>query len=270
MKNGSKSYDEIFIKGQLGLIDIQRLLPSFKITLDVLFQKCTLIMPRYYTIASSSQMHPEDLHIAISLSTMNSTVNGQTVKREGMVSGYLNEIWSKWQAGEKVAVSSRCFVKDSNFVMPASNETPMIMVGPGTGVVPFIGFMQERQKGREGAPDLELGDAHLYFGCREQNTDFIYRDYMADMKDAKIIQSLNVALSRPTEEGAVKQYVQDVLGQNRDYIKTMLTEQNGEFFVCGATKMGKDVETLLKDILGVPGFKQLQTQKRYKSELWSS
>lgn len=249
---------------------MKKLLPSLKITPDVLFQKCTLIMPRYYTIASSSTMHPTDLHIAISLSTIESTVNGETTKREGLVSGYLNDIWKKWQAGEKSNIMSKAFVKDSNFEMPKSAQTPMIMVGPGTGVVPFIGFMQERQKELEASPDAALGDAHLYFGCREKDTDFIYRDYMADMKDTNIISTLNVALSRPTEEGAVKQYVQDVLGQKKELIKEILTEQNGEFFICGATKMGKDVDNLLKEILGAQGVKTLQNQKRYKVELWSS
>jgi len=99
---------------------MKKLLPSFKITPDVLFQKCTLIMPRYYTIASSSIMHPTDLHIAISLSTIESTINGETTKREGLVSGYLNDIWKKWQAGEKANIMSKAFVKDSNFEMPKS------------------------------------------------------------------------------------------------------------------------------------------------------
>ena len=172
-----------------------------------------------------------------------------------MVSRYLNDLWKKWQAGDKAAITSKCFVKDSNFTMPQSTETPMIMVGPGTGVVPFIGFMQERTEARKADDKCALGDAHLYFGCREQNTDFIYRDMMADMKDTSIIQSLNVAISRPTEEGAVKQYVQNLLEKNTDLIKKTLQEQNGEFFICGATKMGKAVEDLLKKILGVPGFK---------------
>lgn len=79
-----------------------------------------------------------------------------------------------------------------------------------------------------------------------------------------------MAISRPTEAGAVKQYVQDLLGQRKDLIKEILTERNGEFFVCGATKMGKDVEELVRSIVGTPGFKALQTQKRYKVELWSS
>ena len=123
---------------------------------------------------------------------------------------------------------------------------------------------------RQANADQPLADAHLYFGCRESNTDFIYRDYMADMKDKQMISTLNVAISRPTEGGAVKQYVQDQLKENKDLIKQILTEQNGEFFVCGATKMGKDVDSLLREILGPQGLKSLQTQKRYKVELWSS
>ncbi len=144
-------------------------------------------MPRYYTIASSNTMHPEDLHIAISLSAFETKVGGETIKREGLVSRYVNDLWKQWSAGNKLVVSSKCFVKDSNFTMPASKDTPMIMVGPGTGVVPFIGFMQERVKAREADAQVSLGDAHLYFGCRNQNSDFIYRDMMADMKDKGII-----------------------------------------------------------------------------------
>lgn len=59
-----------------------------------------------------------------------------------------------------------CFVKSSNFDMPATHDVPMIMVGPGTGVVPFIGFMQEREKALEGDADIKFGQASLYFGCR--------------------------------------------------------------------------------------------------------
>lgn len=178
-KNGSKVYEEVFIKNKLGLIDLQSIVPSLKLTPEVIFMKCTTIMPRYYTIASSSLMFPDDLHIAISMSTIEVNKDNKTFEREGLVSGYLTDIWKRWQAGEKVSFKSKCFVKDSNFDMPASSETPMLMVGPGTGVVPFIGFMQERAKARENNAEITLGEAHLYFGCREKDTDFIYRDEMA-------------------------------------------------------------------------------------------
>ena len=93
---------------------------------------------------------------------------------------------------------------------------------------------------------------------------------MADFYDHKIINSLNVALSRPTEPEAKKQYVQDILKGHVDLIKKSLLEQEGHFFVCGATKMGKDVESLIKEICGEEEFERLKKEKRYKVELWSS
>lgn len=93
---------------------------------------------------------------------------------------------------------------------------------------------------------------------------------MAEFTDRKIIDSLSVAISRPTEEGAKKQYVQDILKTHGDMIKKYLLEQGGHFFVCGATNMGKDVETVVKELCGEEEYKKLQAEKRYKAELWSS
>ena len=93
---------------------------------------------------------------------------------------------------------------------------------------------------------------------------------MAGFQDTKIIDSLNVALSRPTGAGEKKQYVQDLLKGHGDLIRKTLLEQKGHFFVCGATKMGKDVEALVKELLGDVEFKKVQAEKRYKVELWSS
>ena len=159
-------------------------------------------MPRYYTIASSSIVQPTELMIAISLSRIEVELPDGKVTRDGLVSGYLEEILKNHQAGAPITISSMCFVKDSNFEMPFSTSIPMIMVGPGTGVVPFIGFMQEREKKKSDFPELELGPAYLYFGCRQYNSDFIYRDEMSAMKDKGIISELYLAFSRPEEAGA--------------------------------------------------------------------
>lgn len=86
-------------------------------------------MPRYYTIASSSLAHPDKLAIAISLTKL-----GPEFK-DGLVSGYYEAMIRGFE-GQK----SRAFVKDSQFDMPKDMKTPLIMVGPGTGIVPFIGF----------------------------------------------------------------------------------------------------------------------------------
>ena len=166
-----------------------------------------------------------------------------------MVSGYLEDIFKRQKAGDKTAFTSQVFVKDSNFVMPQSHETPIVMVGPGTGLVPFMGFMQTREIK---VADEELGPAHLYFGCRQHDVDYIYRDEMARMKDKGVVSELNVAFSR--EPGAEKIYVQDLLAKHTELIKDLMLNKQGHFFVCGATSMGKAVETLLKDTLGAEGF----------------
>ena len=94
----------------------------------------------------------------------------------GQVSAFLKQYATEGKA------MARIFTKSSTFIMPADPSTPYIMCGPGTGVVPFLGFMQERALQKEG-----LGEAILYFGCREKDSDFIYREEMADALDNKVI-----------------------------------------------------------------------------------
>lgn len=192
-------------------------------------------MPRYYTIASSSKMFPDDLKIGVSLTTA-VLPSGKT--KMGLTSQFLDKIYADFGAQKVVC---RAFVKDSMFDMPAEESTPMIMVGPGTGVVPFIGFMQERSL----SDDIsKLGEAKLYFGCRNRSSDFIYRDEIADRVDKKIITEGNFAFSR--EQGKPKEYVQDLLKKIPDDLKRILITEKGNFYICGSTKMGNDVVTLLK------------------------
>jgi sulfite reductase alpha subunit-like flavoprotein len=161
-----------------------------------------MIRPRYYTIASSSLYSPRRLVIAVSVESF-ATPGGE---REGLVSRYLTQIM-KANGTNKTC---KIFVKESNFVMPAEAATPMIMVGPGTGVVPFIGFCEERKVLRESGKTL--GEGHLFFGCRDKDTDFIYRDFMAAMDDSQVLSTLNLAFSRAADKSP-KTYVQDLLGK---------------------------------------------------------
>jgi len=155
-------------------------------------------MPRYYTIASSAIVSPHQIKIAISLSTF-TTVDG--TKRYGLTSAYLKAL----NNGQGEA---QIFIKDSNFDM--NNNVPLLMVGPGTGIVPFIAFAEERENLK--AKGDQIAEGHLFFGCRDKDNDFIYRDYLAAMVDTKVLSSLSLAFSRP-KDGSAKQYVQDVLKQ---------------------------------------------------------
>lgn len=156
---------------------------------------------------------------------------------------------------------ARIFTKDSSFIMPTDPATPFVMCGPGTGVVPFLGFIQEREIQKTG-----LGEAILYFGCRERDSDFIYRDEMAAAADKKIISALHIALSR--EKNEKKTYVQNMIEKDSEKVKEILLERNGQFFICGSTSMGKDVNNLLRKICGEAKFEELRKNGKLIQELW--
>ena len=147
--------------------------------------------------------------------------------------------------------------------MPADSTVPIICVGPGTGVVPFIGFLQERQR-----QDKVLGPCHLYFGCRDRDTDYIYREFLEKMENKKILTQLNTAFSRAAD-GSPKTYVQDFIKNDIELIRSLIIDQGAYFYICGATAMGSEVQTLLKEAVGEDTFKALKDQKRLCIELWT-
>lgn len=233
-KEAKEAFEKNITQKCVGLLDLVTLYPSLKFDLSFLIRKCDTIMPRYYTIASSTMVHPNKIRIAISMSSFQ-THDGK--ERMGLVSKYCTDILKSNGKGMK----PRIFVKESNFDMRA--DLPLLCVGPGTGVVPFIAFAEERQllqsKGEK------LTEAHLFFGCRDKDTDFIYRDFLAEMCDKKVFSHLGLAFSRAADKSP-KVYVQDVLKQSTDVVKRLLVEEKGCLYLCGATKMGSDVQTLVK------------------------
>ena len=200
--NKSKELYQANVKEQVGLIDLLRKFPDLArgLTLEILLNKCNFIKPRYYTIASSAEMYPNELHIGISL-TEDKLPSGKV--KVGQTSAFLDRIHKK-SAGP---CTVRLFTKESNFVMTKDPTVPIAMVGAGTGVVPFIGFLQTRSLlQKEGQP---IGEAHLFFGCKYKDVDFIYRDEMAGAVDQKVISDLHLAFSR--QDPNKKHYVQHLI-----------------------------------------------------------
>jgi sulfite reductase alpha subunit-like flavoprotein len=137
-------------------------------------------------------------------------------------------------------VTSRFFIKDSSFKKPENPEmNPMIMVGPGTGVVPFIGFMEDREVQKQNQPDIKFSDAHLFFGCRRSTSDYIYREEIAKQLGSGIINQVHIAFSRDDPSNRI--YVQDLMRQQKELIIRIVFEQRGYLYLCGNTKMGLDV-----------------------------
>ena len=184
----------------------------------------------------------------------------------GLTSKYLEDFYQRNLNFDRELISNRIFIKDSTFKLPADPSTPIIMVGPGTGVVPFIGFCQEREIMLQNDPTLKLGEAFLFFGCRKSTSNFIYQEDFAFHKAKHHLTDAFFAFSR--EDGQKKVYVQDLLKQQRDLIADVLINRKGYFYICGNTRMGQDIQNLLKEFIGQEQFTAMDTEKRLIKELW--
>lgn len=265
-KNELQNLNLIDIKAECtNVLDILDRFKSIEMTVDDKLKVFAPMMPRYYTIASSAVALPNKVRIAISL-TDYETKQGRKFK--GLVSEYYQKLYTEHFEGDKTGeVTSRIFFKDSLFKLPESTETPLIMVGPGTGVVPFIAFAEEREHIRQSTPDAKFGVAELYFGCKNRNDDYIYRDEIAKFNSDGVLSKVHTAFSREQED---KFYVQDIIkNQTFDQIKDLIMNQNAYFYICGAMNMGKAVETMLSEMVGEDYFKNMKETNRFAKELWS-
>jgi len=187
------------------------------------------MQPRLYSIASSPGAHPDEIHLTVSAVRYN---NGRR-QRKGVSSTFLAD-----RAGD---ASVPVFVqKSAHFRLPHSGDAPMIMVGPGTGVAPFRGFLHER---------LARGDTGrnwLFFGEQHAATDYYYGDELDEMHRKGLLNRLDLAFSR---DQADKIYVQDRMREHGAQLWSWL-EAGAHFYVCGdAGRMARDVDAALKFVV---------------------
>ena len=142
------------------------------------------------------------VRIAISL-TVDQLENGNT--KTGLTSRYLKDIYDQEKDFITKKITNKIFINHSSFIQPQEDKAPMIMVGPGTGVVPYIGFMEEREVRLQRDQSLTLGEAYLFFGCRKSTSDFIYKDQIKYFEEKKIVDKVFYAFSR--EHSHKKVYV---------------------------------------------------------------
>ncbi len=214
---------------------------------------------RAYSISSSGKKYPESVHLTVA-SVRYDSFNRQ---HKGVCSTYLADL-----VDETTDVRI-FFTPNKSFRVPEDNTLPVIMVGPGTGIAPFRAFLQERQIRNA------TGKNWLFFGDRNEATDFIYREELEDMKNQGILHKLDLAFSRDQEE---KIYVQDRMQEHGEELFAWL-EEGGYFFVCGdAYRMAKDVDRALFDIIAKYGNKSaieaadymnmLKKEKRYVRDVY--
>jgi len=156
--------------------------------------------------------------------------------------------------------------------MPLSEQTPIIMIGPGCGLAPFIGYCEEREFLMTKNKDVKYGPLELYFGCRRADNDFIYQKEITAWKEKNVLTGLYLAFSR--EKNIPKVYVQDLIRKNRDSLYKMLREQNAVIHICGSLVMGDDIRKALIEVLLIgeknpeEALENLEKSGRIIAELW--
>jgi len=194
---------------------------------------------RYYSISSSPLVDPTRVAITVGLVEYDSKM-GRHYK--GSASGMINSL----EVGSTVFGSIHTL--NSKFKLPKNLSTPIIMVGPGTGVAPFMGFLEERSiHAKEG--NKALGPAHLFFGCRSSTSDFLYKDTLDEYTKNGVLSTdgLHVAFSR--EEGQEKVYVQDLIRQFGQELWGMMIDEGAIVYICGdAKRMSPGVKAAFVDV----------------------
>lgn len=214
---------------------------------------------RLYSIASSLAANPDEVHLTIG--AVRYEANGR--ERKGVASTYVAD---RLESGDHVSVFIQ---QNENFKLPKNPETPIIMVGPGTGVAPFRSFIQEREEnGAEGKSWLFFGDQHFV-------TDFLYQTEMQKWLKNGALTKLDVAFSRDTEE---KVYVQHRMLEQSKELYTWL-EEGAVVYICGDEKhMAHDVHNTFIEIIAKEGglsrekaeeyLAEMQQQKRYQRDVY--
>jgi sulfite reductase (NADPH) flavoprotein alpha-component len=219
----------------------------------------TKLQPRLYSVASSLKAYPEQVHFIVDVVRYES--NGRL--RQGVCSSFLAE------RADDVPVPVFPSVA-KHFHLPEDPETPIIMIGPGTGVAPFRAYLQERKA--TGAK----GKNWLFFGAQHESCDFAYGDEFEAFLKEGLLTRLDCAWSR---DQAQKIYVQHKMMENAADIWNWIDADGAYFFVCGdARRMAKDVDATLRKIVQEQGGKnveqaneyveKLKNEKRYKRDVY--
>merc|ERR1712146_100104 len=238
--------------------------PSVKIPFEYFLHIIPPLQPRYYTISSSSLADPKTLSITVSL-TKETTRIGKV--HLGVASRYL------CSDDSQKGFLYHGFVRPSTFRLPQDKNTPIIMVGPGTGIAPMRAFLQEIRHLRKSG-DKKSGEVILFFGCKSRDQDYIYQQELESYVNDGTLTELHNAFSREQKE---KVYVQTLL--RKDNIASHMWEllsRDAHVYVCGSLAMGHDVKATFTEIVkdmgkvnDAPAFmKELEKNKRYIQELW--
>jgi cytochrome P450/NADPH-cytochrome P450 reductase len=264
---GVARYKEDVLAKRKSLIDLLEEFPACTLPFEVYLEMLPALRPRYYSISSSPLADAYGCSITVAV------VEGRARSGRGTFQGVCTNYLAELKPGDVLYA----FVKDtkSAFRLPEDPTTPIIMVGPGTGLAPFRGFLQERAVFQ--ARGEEIGASLLFYGCRHPQQDFLYEDELHQF-EAQGVTRLSTSFSRV--EGKKKCYVQDELYALREEVWELI-DAGAVIYVCGdASRMAPDVRRTFAAIYcektgasvaeAEQWLNDLTAQNRYLVDVWAT
>ncbi|WP_414834748.1 bifunctional cytochrome P450/NADPH--P450 reductase [Bacillus altitudinis] len=258
-------YQEAVLKKRVTMLDLLEQYEACELPFDHFLALLPGLKPRYYSISSSPKVDEKRLSITVAV------VKGKSWSGRGEYAGVASNYLCGLQEGDEVA----CFLHEAQagFELPPSPEIPMIMIGPGTGIAPFRGFIQAREAWQN--EGKSLGEAHLYFGCRHPHEDDLYYDEL-QLAQEKGVVTIHRAYSRYEEQ---KVYVQHFIKNDGAKLIELL-DKGAYLYICGDGKvMAPDVEATLIELYQTEKqcaketaeqwLTSLANDNRYVKDVWS-
>ncbi|KAG7088605.1 hypothetical protein E1B28_012579 [Marasmius oreades] len=294
---------------------------AWKVPFDIIVSSIPRLQPRYYSISSSPKLNPTSIHVTCVvlkyhsvpsdragtkwvygvgsnfLLNLKHAANNETaplISDAGVANAALPNYAIEGPRGaykQDTIYKVPIHVRRSTFRLPTNPKSPVIMIGPGTGVAPFRGFVQERvalarRSVEKNGPDAlaDWGRITLFYGCRRSTEDFLYEDEWPKYKEELRGKfSMHYAFSRGAarKPDGSKIYVQDLIWDDRENVADAILNGKGYVYICGDAKnMAKSVEEMLGRILGeakggsaeVEGaaeMKLLKERSRLMLDVWS-
>jgi cytochrome P450/NADPH-cytochrome P450 reductase len=260
------TYQEKVLSKRLTMLDLLEQYPACELPFERFIELLPPLKARYYSISSSPKSLQDRASITVGV------VRGPAKSGRGEYRGVASNYLADRRPGDAIAMFVR--TPESGFQLPDLAETPIIMVGPGTGVAPFRGFLQARRALKE--EGKTLGEAHLYFGCRNPQHDYLYREELEQYERDGLVQ-LHTAFSRAENEP--KTYVQHLIKRDAGTLLDLLN-RGAKLYVCGdGSRMAPEVEETLRaayreargetEESAQSWLESLQNEGRYLKDVWA-
>ncbi|XP_045594122.1 methionine synthase reductase [Procambarus clarkii] len=295
-KEGASEYSKYVRGASLTLLDFLIIFQSCKPPVTTLLEHLPQLQPRAYSIATSPLVDSEHISFVFNIVEIPKE-NTVTYSRKGICTGWLASVYNELAHDTTdfnkmfreliitdrpdVQVCANIYLRSNqSFRLPKNLATPIVMVGPGTGVAPFVGFLQHRQRLMATKPSDVFGDSWLFFGCRNKEQDFLYKEELERFHEQGILNHLIVSFSRDSITSDGSKYVQDSIIKHGAVLSSLLLNSDAVVYVCGdAQNMAKDVFEAFVSILQTNSditeisarqcLAKMQIDKKYLQDVWS-